>query len=822
MIVRVGVSVLCCLSLVQFFFTAYAQQSGSSSLSPSLMQLQQSMSGQSGAMPSPETLQRLQKQYGSQLKSSTATADTSDTLETTDSLKSRQPNRSIYELMVRGETVSPEQALDSIQLFGHSVFNRARSASALALENMPVPSDYPIAPGDEIVVTLWGRINEENRIAVNRNGSVNVPRLGPISVAGLPFRSMQRTLVERLQRIEGVQASVSMASLQPVRVFVIGEVTTPGQYTISALSSPTNALFAAGGVSKRGSLRNIELLRNGKRIARLDFYDFLLKGQNFGNFRLQSGDVLIAPVVGAMAAIAGNVRRSALYELQHETSLAELVNLAGGFTPAAWTNRIQIERFENNRHQVVLDFQIDSSETIPDIPVQDGDIVKVYPIKLRDYNAVYLEGNVLRPGKYEFRDGMKVSDLLAGYEQLLAETYFNYAVIRRRMLPSYDEHIISFNLREALDNPQSEENLALEAQDVLTIYDKNFFEPDRQVTVQGAVTSPGEFTLLSDMRIKDLILQAGGLSEEASAERGELYRRIVDMDTVRTQKIPFCIECAMNDDPRHNMTLQKQDRVFIRKKRGWQETRRVALIGEFVFPGEYVLLEGETLDQLIERAGGFTSEAYLRSAVFSRISVKKMERDRNNEYVRQLKSDMARLSMEMASKEKTAEAQYLLTQQMALIQRLEQTEPVGRVVIDLEDPDSYHGFTLEDGDTLLAPKQIGTVSVMGQVFNPATMIYDKRKSSVKQYISLAGGLKDNADKRQIYVIRANGSVLSNDRRNIFRYSLEPGDVVIVPEKIRYTSAHRVFMDTIDSIYKIASAAGVVATLFAISRQNDGG
>jgi protein involved in polysaccharide export with SLBB domain len=633
---------------------------------------------------------------------------------------------------------------------------------------------------------------------------------------------MQRSLINRLQGIEGVRASVSMGSLQPVQVFVIGEVQKPGQYTVSALANPTDALFAAGGVSKRGSLRNIQLLRNGTRLSTLDFYDFLLDGDNFGTWRLQSGDVLMVPVVERMAAIAGNVRRSALYEINEKTDLKDLVALAGGFTPSAWTNTIQIERFKRNEHQVVLDLQVDSLHSAPDFPIQDGDVVKIYPIKIRDMNAVYLEGNVLRPGKYEYRAGMSVSDLLGGYEQLLAETYFEYAVIRRRVLPTFDEHIFSFNLRKALDNQDSPDNMTLEPRDIVTIYNQDFFEPDRSVMMQGAVTAPGEFSLLSDMRVKDLILQAGGLSEDASLERGEIYRRIFETDTVRTRKIPFCVECAMRDDEAHNLMLKKQDRVFIRKKRGWQDIRRVSLLGEFVFPGDYVLLEGETLDQLIMRAGGFTDDAYLSSAVFTRLSVKKMERDRNSQYVRQLKSDMARLSMEMASKEKTAEAQYLLSQQMALLQRLEESEPVGRVVIDLNDPQSYKGFVLEDGDTLLVPKHIGTVSVMGQVFNPATMIYDARSNTVRQYIDLAGGLKDNADKKNIYVIRANGSVLSNDRRNINRYELNPGDVVVIPEKIRYTSAHRVFMDTIDAIYKIATTAGVVATLFAVSRTGNPG
>ena len=226
-------------------------------------------------------------------------------------------------------------------------------------------------------------------------------RIGPVPVAGIPFKSMQRNIVNRIQNIEGVQASVSMGTLSDVRVFIIGDVNVPGQYTVSAMTNVTNALFYADGFSKQGSMRNVKLKRNGRTIKTFDFYDFLMAGDNFSNIRLKTGDVIFVPVVKKMAAIAGNVRRSALYELKGKTTLKDMIQLAGGLTPAAWVNRIQIERFQDNDQKVVLDLEVSSAENLPDFEIDDGDIIKIFPVVMLDKNAVYLSGNVLRPGKYE-------------------------------------------------------------------------------------------------------------------------------------------------------------------------------------------------------------------------------------------------------------------------------------------------------------------------------------------------------------------------------------------------------------------------------------
>lgn len=718
---------------------------------------------------------------------------------------------SVYEKMVRGTTIHPDHILSDLKVFGHEVFSKSTAPSLSSNGHVSVPANYPIGSGDEIVILLWGRINEEYRLTVDRDGKIKIPRLGPVSVRGLPFSAAQKNIVDRMQTIEGVQASVTMGELRSIQIYVVGEVKTPGMYTVSALTNITNALFSAGGPKPDGSLRNIQLKRNGKTVAKIDFYDFLLRGANKTTIRLRPGDVIFVPVATQMAAIAGNVRRSAFYELERKTSLSDLIELAGGITPAAWVNRIQIERFEENKYQVVLDLTAEVDRKIPNVEINDGDVVKIFPVVIKDQNAVYLSGNVLRPGKYEYSPDMKVGDLLPNREEILPETYFRYAIIRRRPPPHFKESIIPFDLGLALEDPASSENLQLEPLDEVIVYHRDFFEPDRSVSIGGAVTTPLTTELLQNMTVRDLVIKAGGLREDASPSRGELYRRKLDGDFVSTERISFCVECALEDDPGHNLVLQKSDRVFIRQKKGWEDERTVELQGEVVFPGSYVLLEGETLGDLIERAGGFTEEAYLEAAVLTRNSVKELERRRMQDYIQRLENDMMKLSGELVSKEKPDEAQAIIKQQAMLRQQLQEIEPVGRVVVDLEREQEQRKLILENGDQLLVPKQKNTVSVFGEVFNPSTFTLDDRNLEAKHYIQLAGGYKEHANKRDVYIIKANGSVRTKRMVRINSYELSPGDAIVVPQRIRYVNGFKLFMDAISSIVQVSSLVILATT-----------
>ena len=716
----------------------------------------------------------------------------------------------VYEKLVQGIDINPDSLLPTLKNFGYDIFNNSKPSTFAPSDFVTVPSNYPIGSDDEIIVMLWGRINEEYSLKVDRNGKINIPRIGPISVAGTSFNTMRDNILNRVGKIEGINASVSMGELRTIGIYIVGEVVSPGYYALSALSNVTNALFAAGGPTKNGSLRKIQLKRNGKIEANIDFYEFLINGIDNTGLRLQSGDVILVPIIKNMAAITGNVRRSALYEFNDKLDLNQLVKYAGGFTPSAWTNRIQIERFINNDYQVVLDYNSEHND-LPSFEIKDGDIVKIYPVLEKNHNAIYLSGNVKRPGKLEFKENMRIRDILFSYDLLLPETYFEYAVILRQDPPDFLERIITFNLKNVLDDSLSTDNLTLKPKDQIVIYNRDFFEPVRTVYIEGAVTYPGEYKLLNNMTIRDLILQAGGLTEEASPIRGEIYRRkYLENKEMLTEKFDFSVELAMKNLSEHNHSLQKMDRVFIRNKKGWEEEKNIKLSGQFVYPGNYILFEGECLGDLIKRAGGLKEDAYLAAAVFRRKSVKELETKHLNEYSKQMEMDLLAYSAEMAAKENSNDLQEAMSQQIEMKQKIEKEEKRGRVIIDMRKKENYQNFILEDGDELFVPRKPNTISVIGEVFNPSTFIFDPSNPFVSYYLNAAGGLKKSSDKKQIYIIKANGSILT--KKKVLNTNIEPGDAIVVPQKIMYSNPHKRFVDTADAIFKISSIFATLLTL----------
>lgn len=741
--------------------------------------------------------------------------DTLDSLKYIDSTELKTDSRfSFYEKLFHGDTINPDSQLTHLTVFGQDLFSSKNSNTSFSSDNILIPPDYPINIEDELNILLWGRINEEYKLKVSREGEINIPRIGPVSVAGLNFETMQKNIKSRLGQIEGVNVSVSLGSLRTIGVYIIGEVNSPGFYTISALSNVTNALFQAGGINKNGSLRNIQVKRDGKLLSKIDMYDFLLHGKDSTSMRLYSGDVIHVPFVSNVVAVTGNIRRPGIYEINTKDNLLNVLSYSGGLSPSAWTNKIQIHRYTDKNQLKIFDFDSVRSN-YSDIPVLDGDIIKIFPILFKNHNSITLEGNILRPGKYEFKPGMKITNLIPDYQQLLPETYLEYALILRQDPPQYQIRMVPFNLKEALNNPESDKNILLTPRDKVLVYNKDYFEPDRSVEIAGSITSPGKIKLLHNMTIRDLILQAGGLSEDASTTRGELYRRtILKNDQVVTDKIDFCVECAMNNDSLHNALLLKSDKIFIRSKLGWEKEAKVILKGQFNFPGTYIIFEGETLRDLIKRAGGFSKNAFLSAAIFNRISVKETEQSFFDEYNKQLEKEIFNISNEIASKVDPLEAKILMERQQELKSGLSSNYKFGRVVINLLDEESYREFALENGDELFIPRNLNTISVLGEVFNPSTFQFKKDSLSVKEYLEAAGGIKSNADAKHIYVIKANGSIVTNNQTNILKEKPCPGDAIVIPQKLKYSNPHKIFVDTIDAIFKVAT---VVATILAITR-----
>lgn len=735
-----------------------------------------------------------------------------------DTLKVKE-ELSVYEKIARGVEIHPDTVLSKITFFGYESFQSENTPNYY--NSVAIPEDYPINSGDKILISLWGRINTEYRLTVNRNGAITIPKIGPLSLVGMSYKDMKRAVQRKVESIGGVKSNVSIESLHDIKVFITGMVNKSGVHIIPALTDIPTLLTFAEGVTAGGSLRNIYIKRNGNIFKKFDMYDFLIHKRNFQSFRLKNNDVLVVPSAGNIVSVAGNVRLSAIYEIKGRTTLKELIELAGGFAPSAWTHKIEVQRFTNNVKKI-YDIDVKDREYSRFV-VKDGDIVKVYPIKSESVNSVYLSGNVKYEGKYEIGSDMRIRDLIRKYDCLLPDTYYDYVLIQRRDSSNNNPYIMSVNLGNALQDSMSEDNVLLQPVDSIVIFTHDFFDPHRSVTISGAVSNEGKYKIVNNLRIKDLVLLSGGLLEEASSVNGEIYRRTYMGDVSQIEKISFNVSKAMLDDPMENHQLEKGDKVFIRTKKGWEKSRRIALLGEFNYPGEYVLLDNETLGDLIERAGGFKSSAYLPAAVLLRESIKELEKKRNDEYSRQLEHDILALSTEfIASGGNTSDLHSLISQQKSLLSKLKTLEPTGRLVVDFTQEDTYKGLSLENLDTLIVPQNSNTISVIGEVFNPATFVLNENDNTVKKYVNLSGGLKDGAHKRRIYIIKANGSVRTRDMISYRRYRLSPGDAIVVPRKLpRNYTKFRTIIETIGSVVNVTSnTAALISTVLTIKKLNE--
>ncbi|VAX31990.1 Capsular polysaccharide export system periplasmic protein KpsD [hydrothermal vent metagenome] len=390
--------------------------------------------------------------------------------------------RSLFD---RFRTVGTYQGISTdLRPFGYEFF---REASLMPRQDISVTSDYIVGPGDEIRLMLWGRINAQYALTVDREGNINIPEIGPLSVAGMRFADMKKFIVQNAEQIVGAKANVTMGDLKSIQVFVLGEVKRPGSYTLDSFSTIINAVLAAGGPTEIGSLRNIRLKRSNSTIVVMDFYDLLLKGDKFQDKVLQSGDVVFVPTVGPLVGIAGNVKRPAIYELKGKYDLQNLFELAGGIIPTAYTQQIQVERIQKNEKQVVIDIDDKDLTKSKDVILQDADLVKVFSIVEEVKNVVYLNGNVRRAGKYELKPGMRIRDLIKDENDLLKETYFNYALVKRLTPTDREEKLIPFDLGKVIFYDDAENNIELQPEDSVYIFSKWFFFEKPFVTVEGEV-----------------------------------------------------------------------------------------------------------------------------------------------------------------------------------------------------------------------------------------------------------------------------------------------------------------------------------------------
>src|SRR5713226_7045461 len=777
--------------------------------------------------------------------------------------------------------------------FGLDVFRNSTNDPQAIPMDLPVGPDYVIGPGDGLEIDLWGGVSQRLFRVGDREGRVSLPEAGPLLVSGRNLGDAQQAVQQVLRtEFRNISADVSVSRLRTVRVYVVGDVTEPGAYDISSLSTPLNALFAAGGVTPRGSLRALKHNRGKQLVEEVDAYDLLLHGVRSDMRRLENGDTLLVPSLGPQVTVDGMVRRPAIYELHGESSLAEVLELAGGILPTATLRHIEVQRVEAHEKRTMLTLDLTPSGDADSIKKQldafkinDGDEVHIFPIAPYNEDAIYIQGHVQRPGRYSYKQGMNLSDLIGSYKDLLPEPAPHYAEIVRLNPPDFHPSVESFDLTAALANPASAPKL--QPLDTVRVFSRYDFEPAPEVWVGGEVREPGKYRTSGQAHLRDAVYLAGGVTQDASLDSAQLFRtqpdgtmkilsvdlrealagnpvdnvvmqprdrllvhrnptrvdpptvfikgevakpgryplttnmRVEDLvrvagglkrsaftdsaDLARFEmngspkspgdRLELNLAAAMNGDPKTDVPLRDGDILTIRQLPRWTDIgASMTVRGEVLHAGTYGIEPRERLSSVLARSGGFGPEAYPYGAVLMRREVRDLEMKSHMELVERIKAQQVTLKAlpDTDADQKNAKLT-AIGQTEATLAQLQASAPIGRVVMHISpDMKSWQNTAADvpvrDGDVLFVPKKAGYVLVNGQVFNP-TAISFRPGHSAKWYLSQAGGVTQVADKKAVFVIRADGSVIAAKNNNAGWWGGDPmsatlraGDVIVVPEK----------------------------------------
>jgi polysaccharide export outer membrane protein len=721
----------------------------------------------------------------------------------------------------------------ALQPFGYDLFDRTISTFA-PVTNVPVPANYMIGPGDQLDVQLYGSQNHVLHLTVGRDGRLPFPDLGPIAVAGRTFESARSLIEDTIARqMIGVHASVTMADTRSIRVFVLGEAQRPGSYTISGLGTITSALFAAGGVRTIGSLRNIQLRRQGTLVRRLDLYDMLIRGDTTDDAKLLPGDVIFIPPVGPTVSIDGEVRRPAIYETKGETTIADLVQLAGGLTPEADKQKAALTRISANQRRVVL--QVDLAASTRDQRVLNGDSLRVPRLRPTLDAAVTVDGYVYTTGAFAWYDGLRLTDVIRSTDELRPNADQHYLLIRRELPPDRHIVVLSADLGAALQAPGSAADVQLLPHDHVMVFDllssrerviqplledlklqSTSQKPNTVVRIDGRVNVPGQYPLEPGMKIRDLIRAGGSLSDSAYSAKAELTRySVVNGESRQTDLIQIDLMAVLRGDSSANIVLQPFDSLSIKEVQSWEEQEEVTLRGEVRFPGRYSIKRGETLKSVVLRAGGLTDLAFDDGAVFTRKELRDREQKQLDMLGVRMQSDIAFMALQGANSNQS-QAATALTVGQSIIDQLKSTKAVGRLVINLRATmksqiGSPNDVMLRNGDLLIVPKFQQEVTVIGEVQNATSHLYQPRYSRA-DYISLSGGETRRADSSHTYVVRADGSVVANSGSRWFggdSITMKAGDTVVVPLNAEHLPPLPLWQAVTQIIYNVAIAAAAV-------------
>jgi len=752
-------------------------------------------------------------------------------IEETRSLLRKIKSLQRREIEKRAEEFSQDD-LQAIKPFGYELF--AGSPSTFAPGNeLPVPPDYGIGPGDVLEIELFGRMNNSYSLMISREGLIKFPGIGPINVfeKGTDFLSLKNLIKEKIndQLGDGVQSSISMGSLRSIRIFLLGDVRKPGAYVVSSLSTMTNALLVCGGIKEIGSLRKIQLKRKGEVIAILDLYDLLLKGDTSADATVLPGDVIFVPTVGPRATLSGTVLRPAQYELFGGETLSDIIALGGGVDSRGDDRRIRLERLGPDRRPLVRNLQMEHDS---EFPLFGGDLVSVPSAAIRIDNVVSLTGNVERPGDYEWKSGLRIGDLISNANALLPGTDYGYALIRREHSDG-SLSVSQFRPIEIFRDSSSSLNLELQKRDTVYFFSSTNAEVRERllsplieelrkqsapsegvlvVSASGVVNFPGDYPLAQDMRLSDLLNAAGGMLDASYVLSSELTRMKVN-DSTGAEIDHLLVKSlhSLDGNDTSDIFLQPYDSLNVKPIPSWREREVIEILGEVKFPGSYPLKPGETLSQVVARAGGLTDQAFSDGAVFSRESLKVKEQEQRDRLIAQLESDVANLSIRAESQDEARQAQAVAS---SLLARLKSTKSQGRLVLPTKvlSVRGEHSIEALGGDRLFVPRIPFEVSVVGEVQFPTSHLHEKSLSR-DDFIKRSGGFTANADKDRIFVVRANGAVLTRGGTGWFRGGLgagiAPGDVIVVPINVEKSRLLENIVNGTQIVYQLAVAAAAV-------------
>lgn len=745
----------------------------------------------------PEQAQRIKAQYKEHLDEAAANSNATNPAERRRHVSNPVPSENPEDIALEnGENILSQSER---VIYGHNVFN-TRSLTFEPSENLATPQNYRLGPGDEVIIDIWGASEDHIRQTISPEGSIMIAQLGPVYLNGLTINDAAQHIRKSFaQKYAGVsdaetEIQVTLGQVRTIQVNLMGEVATPGTFMLSPFSTVFHALYRAGGINDIGSMRNIQVLRNGKKIAGIDIYDYLFEGKTNGNIRLQEGDVIIVPPYSSLVNVEGNVRRPMYYELKPGETVKDVINYAGGFTAEAFSDMISLSRQSGSENEL---YNI-SRDQFPSYALQDGDILTVGTILNRISNKVELKGAVRRPGLYAIDKNVStVSQLIKKSEGLAENAYTGRALLYRED-NELQPQVISINLEELLAGRKPD--IALKRNDVLVISAIDELKEPANISIRGKVASPGVYPYAKNLTLEDLIVAAGGLLEGASTARVDIARRIVDPNaTVQTQQLSqiftVSIENGLTAGSGKGFVLMPFDEVQVRTSPGYESQRFVSINGEVLFDGEYVLEKrNERLSDVIRRAGGMLEGAYIKGASMSR-QLSESEIAAKNEAIR------------------LALANSKANQNDSIALNSLQVSRTYNVGIDLEkalaNPGSTYDIVLQPGDAIYIPQEQSTVKISGEVMFPNTVVYEPGKK-LKHYINQAGGYGQRAKKNKAFVVYLNGTVAKAKGNTL----IEPGCQIIVPTKPAKDGTDWAKILTIaTSFSSVATMAATITNLF---------